>query len=220
MCGEIGRELDMIGDDEVAIGAVAPVVALAAQTNLGVVLRFGLDFQLDFTVITKLKNHLTTQQCGIEIDVDLEVHLAVVHTTASLPGCASATHVAKQILKEAGEHAVSATCIREIEALKGRTGACSLIGAPALPRLAESIRLPPVLPKLVVFLSFLRVANDIVCLVECLKLGFRLGVVRVQVGMELLGTLAVRLAHIFLWDVCIHSQYLVIVYKCHNLSSL
>ena len=74
--GEIAGELDLIGNDEVAEGAVAPVIPLATQTYFRAGLRFGLNFHLDLLAVGERQDDLATQQGRIEVDGDIGIHLA------------------------------------------------------------------------------------------------------------------------------------------------
>lgn len=80
---------------------------------------------------------------------------------------------------------------------------CTTAGIAAC--LIEGIRLLPVLAILVILLTLLRVANYLISLIQCLKLGFRLRVIGMKIGMELLGSLKKSPAHIFLWNVAVYT---------------
>ena len=82
--------------------------------------------------------------------------------------------------------------VREIEAVKRRAATLTSKAATHL------VSLAPLFAILVIFLAFLRVANHVVGFVQSLKLGLRLGVIRVKVRMKLLGALQISTLHIFL----------------------
>jgi hypothetical protein len=73
---------------------------------------------------------------------------------------------------------------------------------------------------LVVFLPLFRVAYHVVSFGEGLKFSLSLRVIRMQVGMKLLGALEVCALNILLWDIPVNAENLVVIYKCHNFSSL
>ena len=66
---------DIVGDDKVAIGAVATVVTLATQTDLGTILRTGLNLEFHFLTAAELDDYLTTEQSGVEVYVHFSLHL-------------------------------------------------------------------------------------------------------------------------------------------------
>ena len=74
--GEIGGKFHLIGDDEVAEGTVASVVALATQADFRTRLRFRLNLHLDLLTIRERQDNLTTQQGRIKVDGDVGIHLA------------------------------------------------------------------------------------------------------------------------------------------------
>ena len=76
----------------------------------------------------------------------------------------------------------------------------------------------PILAILIVLGSFIRITQYLVRLVELLEFLLRLLVVRVQVGMQLTGQLAIRLFYVFCRRVLVDSQYLVIINVCHFLA--
>ena len=103
------------------------------------------------------------------------------------------TLTSEEILKERTESA-SATETAEVEATERICATCTSAAAKAL----ELLRLLPLLTILVVLLPLLRIADYIVSLLQSLELSLRLRIIRVQVGMKLLGALQVRLLHILL----------------------
>ena len=81
---------------------------------------------------------------------------------------------------------------------------------------AKRLGILPLLAILVVLATLLGIADHVVSLVQGLELCLCLWVVRMKVGMKLLGPLQVSLLHILLIDILVDTQNLVIVYKCHK----
>ena len=104
------------------------------------------------------------------------------------------TLTSEEILEERTESA-SATETAEIKA----TERISTTSTSATTKALELLGLLPLFTILVVLLPLLRIADYIVSLLQSLKLSLRLRIIRVQVGMKLLGALQVRLLHILLW---------------------
>ena len=115
MVSQMGRQLYLIGDDQITIGTVTPVIAFPPQAHLRSRLCLWLYFQLDLRTSTQLDHHLTAQQGCVEIDVHIGVHLPPALATETL--CASlSTATTEQILEEAAEAtAVERAEIKTIE---------------------------------------------------------------------------------------------------------
>ena len=173
-------------------------------------------------------NDIAAQESGVEIETDRGLRVlrrlltakaaetALTTKAREAPATASATST-KETLEERAEAAAASALERaEVEAFKRIATALT---AKATSTAAKGIGLLPLFTILVVFLTLLRIANDVVGLIQGLELRLGLGVVRVQVGMELLGSLDVSLLHILLRNVLRDTQNLVIIYKCHNLYS-
>ena len=134
--------------------------------------------------------------------------------TASCVHVASA-HAAEELLEEVGEASSSAAHV-EMEVAKR----IALSTASTSSEAAELVSLLPVFAILVILAPLLRVAQDLVGLVEQLKLSGRLWVVRMKVGMKLLGALAVSLLYLVLWSILRDAHHLVVINECHILSFL
>ena len=200
--GEIAGELDLIGNDEVAEGAIASVVALATQAHFRAGLRFGLNFHLDLLAVGERQDDLATQQGRIEVDGDGGTHLT--RTGASRRATAKALEATEaptllafapeETLEEIAEAPCAATTeAGEIEAAKG-IAAAGATTAEAI----ELLSLFPLLTILVVLLTLLWITNHIICLLQRLELSLRLRIVGMQIGMKLLGAFQVSLLHILL----------------------
>ena len=81
----------------------------------------------------------------------------------------------------------------------------------------EGIGLFPVLAKLIVFPTLLRIIDHLVSFVECLELCFCLWIIGMQIRMKLFCTLQICPTDILLRDVLVDAKNLVIINKCHNL---
>ena len=103
------------------------------------------------------------------------------------------TLASEEILEERTE-AASATETAEVET----TERISATSTSSTSKALELLSLLPLLTILVILLPLLRIAYHIVGLLQSLELGLRLRVVRMQVGMKLLGALQVRFLHILL----------------------
>ena len=118
--GEIGGKFHLIGDDEVAEGTVASVVALATQAYLRARLRFGLDLHLNLLAIGKRQDDLATQQGRIEVDGDIGTHLTRTGTSRAATTEALETTEAPTLLalatEEALEEIAEAPCAATTEA--------------------------------------------------------------------------------------------------------
>ena len=128
---------------------------------------------------------------------------------------ALASLAAKQLLEKRTE-ATSAHSAKaaEVEAIKRRAVARILVRAAV--GCVVRIGVAPLLAILVVFLPLFRVAYHVVSFVEGLKFSLSLRVIRMQVGMKLLGALEVCALNILLWDIPVNAENLVVIYKCHN----
>ena len=76
LLGKVGGEFDLIGDDEIAEGSIATIIALATQTDFRAGLRLRLNLHLDLLAIRERQDNLTTQQGRIKVDGDVGIHLA------------------------------------------------------------------------------------------------------------------------------------------------
>lgn len=201
--GEIAGELDLIGNDEVAEGAIASVVALATQAHLRARLRLGLNFHLDLLAVGERQDDLATQQGRIEVDGDGGTHLT--RTGASRRATAKALEATEaptllafapeETLEKIAEAPCAATTeAGEIEAAKGIAATGTTSAAETL----ELLSLFPLLTILVVLLTLLWITNHIICLLQRLELSLRLRIVGMQIGMKLLGAFQVSLLHILL----------------------
>ena len=118
--GEIGGKFHLIGDDEVAEGTVASVVALATQAYLRARLRFGLNLHLNLLAIGKRQDDLATQQGRIEVDGDIGTHLTRTGTSRAATTEALETTEAPTLLalatEEALEEIAEAPCAATTEA--------------------------------------------------------------------------------------------------------
>ena len=104
------------------------------------------------------------------------------------------TSASEQVLKERREPATSER--REVEVLKRVTTASALESAKTAT--VKGVGLLPLLTILVVFRTLRRITDHIVGLLQRLELGLRLRIVRMQIGMELLGSFQISLFHILL----------------------
>ena len=90
---QAGRQLHVIGNHQITEGAVAPVVTLAAHTNLRAVLGLWLNLQLNLRTIAQRDDSFATKQGCVHVDVHVHVHLAIVGsgtlTTAAAVAAAS-----------------------------------------------------------------------------------------------------------------------------------
>ena len=89
-----------------------------------------------------------------------------------------------------------------------------------LPLSLELIRMFPILPVLVVFLTLFRIAKHLVRLIDLLKLTMGVGIVRIQVRVILPSQLLIGFLDIILRSVLVHPQNLVIIDIGHNLICL
>ena len=103
------------------------------------------------------------------------------------------TLTSEEILEERTETA-SATETAEIET----TERISATSTSSTSKALELLSLLPLLTILVILLPLLRIAYHIVGLLQSLELSLRLRIIRMQVGMKLLGALQVRFLHILL----------------------
>ena len=112
---EICRQLHFVGDNQVAVCAVTSVITLVTYAHLRIVLRFWLYSQFDFLAIIELNDDLSTEQRRIEIDIDIGIHLtaACPHSATTRRGM-NTSHIAKEILEEAGEASTTAK-LREVK---------------------------------------------------------------------------------------------------------
>ena len=89
-----------------------------------------------------------------------------------------------------------------------------------LPLSLELIRMFPILPVLVVFLTLFRIAKHLVRLIDLLKLTMSVGIVRIQVRVILPSQLLIGFLDIILRSVLVHPQNFVIIDIGHNLICL
>ena len=228
MVSQVIRQLHVVRDDEVAEGAVAPVIAFPAQPDFRSALRQRLYFQLQLLSAGQLDDDLASQKSGVEIDADVGLHLPRRLLPVCPPGAGSCrpapASATEQILEEAAESAPAASEAAEVESAE-RISA-SLSAALLSLESAESAGLfigfgiAPLFTVLVVLGTFLWIADDLERLAERLELGLCFRIVGVKVRVELLCTFPVGCPYILLRDVPVYAQNLIVVYKCHNSSSL
>ena len=99
-----------------------------------------------------------------------------------------------------------------------RTGSAGIPTAPASPRLSclfEGFRVLPVLTVLVVFLSFLRVAQHLVGFVDLLEFFMGFLVIGIEIGVVFSSQFAVGGAYLFLRRIFGNAQGLVIIDEIH-----
>ena len=143
----------------------------------------------------------------VERQVDLVLDVAPLlnprRATGPLPSACARSAAAEERLEEIGERILVAEEIPHLlfghrpvttgAARVGRVGAAAEGRAPRLPLLLRLLVHAPVGAQLVVLPALLRIAEDLVRLVDLLELRFRRLVARVHVGMVLARQLAVRL---------------------------
>ena len=76
MLVEVSREFHVVGDDQVAKGSIATVVALSEHAHFRTVLRTGFHLQFDLCTIAQSDDDITAQEHRIHVEVDRGVHLA------------------------------------------------------------------------------------------------------------------------------------------------
>ena len=96
-------------------------------------------------------------------------------------------------------------------ALGEATAKAATLLAILLPLSLELIRMFPILPVLVVFLTLFRIAKHLVRLIDLLKLTMGVGIVRIQVRVILPSQLLIGFLDIILRSVLVHPQNLVII---------
>ena len=71
--------------------------------------------------------------------------------------------------------------------------------------------------ELVILCTFLRVGENVVCLVYLLELGFSLRIIGVKVGVILLGELTVGFLYFIVGRTFLQTEHFVIIsFFCHN----
>lgn len=217
------RQVYLISQDQVAPLSVRIDGTLAFQTHFGAGLRTRFYFQLEFFRAGRYDD-LTAQDGRVHVNVHQALLVLyhrfllmesaepaesaeVLESTAlcALPAVCSA----EQLFKEVGEVA-SASELTEVEAFETAVATGSSSG------ILEFAHTLPVLTVLIVFGPFLRIAQYIVCLVQCLKLGLGLRVIRMQVRMKLFGSFPISTFYVFLWCILGDTHDFIIIYKCHN----
>ena len=98
----------------------------------------------------------------------------------------------------------------------GCNGGC---GGNATASLFISLRILPLFAILIIFGALIRIGDDIIGFIQSLEFCLRLRIVRMQVGMELLCAFTISSSDILLRDILIHTENLIIIYKCHNYNS-
>lgn len=216
-------QINLISQNQVTPLSVLVKVAFSFQTNLGAGLGTRFHFQLEFFRAGGYDD-LTSQDGRIHVNVH-QALLVLYHrfflmepaepaessevlepaALGALPAMCSA----EQLFKEIGEVA-SAAELAEVETFKTAIATGSSSG------ILEFAHTLPVLTVLIVFGSFLRIAQHIVCLVQRLKLGLGLRVIRMQVRMKLFGSFPISTFYVFLWCILRDTHDFIIIYKCHN----
>ena len=82
-----------------------------------------------------------------------------------------------------------------------------------------SLRILPLFAILIIFGALIWIGDDIIGFIQSLEFCLRLRIVRMQVGMELLCAFTISSSDILLRDILIHTENLIIIYKCHNYNS-
>lgn len=218
MLGEVGGELDVVRDDEIAVGTVGLLVTFSSQSDLCTVLRFGLYLQLEFSALC-LQQDFTTEQCSVHVDAHRGLHVVVSLVHVHAAPCAM--HTTTEEIFEEGREPSGTTKLAEVEAVGI---AATVVSATVLSGIASSflecIGLLPLLAVLVVLLPLLRVGEYGVGFIQCLELGFGLRVVGVKVRMKLPCPLGIRLSDFTLRSVLGDTHDFVVVYECHIVSVL
>ena len=127
---------------------------------------------------------------------------------------------AEQLLKKRTEPSAPHIAKRtKVKAFKRRTAIRILIRS-STSSIVESIRIAPLFSVLVVFLALFWVTNDIISLIQSLKFSLCLWIVWMQIRMKLFCALKISPLDFILWNITADAENLVVIYKCHNKSSL
>ena len=117
---QIGGQCYVVGDDQIARGAVSAVVAFAFQPDFRAVLRSGFYFQFQAAAACGLYDDVASEYCREHVDGDVGVHLAG-GSRLRAAGCTRFGTAPEQVLEEAREASAAETA--EVEAFERRVAA-------------------------------------------------------------------------------------------------